>query len=257
MVKRTRATTARKPSIPEPAKDSIDSKLLVPGSVSSAVLVVDVGGNHVKILASEEPNPRRFDSGPMLTPDRMVAGVLELSRDWKYEVVTIGYPGPVARDRPLAEPHNLAAGWIPFDYQAAFGRPVRMINDAAMQALGSYQGGRMLFLGLGTGLGSAMVVNGEVAPMELAHLPYRKERTYEDYLGERGLTRLGPEKWRRHIAAVIELFRAALQPDEVVLGGGNVKLLERLPPNVRRGDNANAFLGGFRMWKSHDDRNRA
>ena len=222
------------------------------------VLAVDVGGSHVKILVSGTgETSRRFDSGPTLTPEAMVAGVLELSQGWQYAAIAIGYPGPVREGKPSAQPHNLGAGWVGYDYEAALGRPVRITNDAAMQALGSYQGGRMLFLGLGTGLGSAMVVHGKLAPMELAHLPYRKKRTYEDYLGERGFARLGLEKWRRHVGAVVELFRAALEPDDIVLGGGNVHKLDELPSRVRRGDNDNAFLGGFRLWEREEpDRSR-
>ena len=178
-----------------------------------------------------------------------MAGVKKLVRGWTYDVVSIGYPGPVLHGRPMAEPYHLGRGWVGFDFAEAFGRPVKVVNDAAMQALGSYKGGHMLFLGLGTGLGSAMIVNGELAPMELAHLPYRKGGTFEDYLGERGLKRLGLKKWRRHVNAVVEMLRGALEPDEVVLGGGNVHRLADLPPGVRRGDNDNAFLGGFRLWQ--------
>lgn len=211
------------------------------------VLVVDVGGTHVKILASGQKEPRRFDSGPTLTAQKMVAGVKRLASDWKYEAVSIGYPGPVLQGRPMAEPHNLASGWVGFDYRAAFGCPVKVINDAAMQALGSYQRGKMLFLGLGTGLGTTMIVDGIVEPMELGHLTYKKA-TYEDYVGLRGLVKHGAHKWRRHVADVVKLLVAALEPDDVVLGGGNVKELKKLPPGCRAGDNANAFVGGFRMW---------
>lgn len=178
----------------------------------------------------------------------MVRGVKELAGDWKYDAVSIGYPGPVLHGLPVAEPHNLGPGWVGFDYEAAFGCPVKVLNDAAMQALGSYQGGKMLFLGLGTGLGSAMVLNGIVEPMELGHLPYRKG-TYEDYVGIRGLDRLGKKKWRQDVADVVAKLIAALEPDDVVLGGGNVKKLKELPPRCRTGDNANAFLGGFRLWE--------
>jgi polyphosphate glucokinase len=212
------------------------------------VLVVDVGGTHVKILATGQKESRRFDSGPTLTPDKMVAGVKALVADWKYECVSIGYPGPVLHDKPVAEPHNLAPGWVAFDYKSAFGCPVQILNDAAMQALGSYKGGKMLFLGLGTGLGTTMIVDGIVEPMELGHLPYKKA-TYEDYVGERGLQKHGAGKWRRHVADVVQLLIAALQPDDVVLGGGNVKRLKDLPPGCRAGDNANAFIGGFRLWE--------
>jgi polyphosphate glucokinase len=212
------------------------------------VLVVDVGGTHVKVLATGQTEPRKFDSGPKLTPERMVLGVKELAKDWNYEAVTIGYPGVVLRGRPIAEPHNLGQGWVQFDYETAFGCPVRIINDAAMQALGSYRGGKMLFLGLGTGLGSTLIVDGIVEPMELGHLPYKKG-TYEDYVGIRGLERRGKKKWRESVADVVARLVAALEPDDVVLGGGNVKKLKELPPGCRVGDNANAFTGGFRVWE--------
>ena len=212
------------------------------------ILVIDVGGRHVKILATGQSESRKFNSGPKLNAKRMVRGVKELAQDWNYGVVTIGYPGLVLRGRLVAEPHNLAHGWVGFDYEAALERPVRIINDAAMQALGSYQGGKMLFLGLGTGLGSTLIVDGIVEPMELGHLPYRKG-TYEDYVGHRGLKRLGKKKWREAVSDVVARLVAALVPDEVVLGGGNVKKLKKLPPGCRVGDNANAFLGGFRVWE--------
>src|SRR5271169_6863664 len=178
----------------------------------------------------------------------MVSQVLKLSYDWKYDVVTIGYPGPVLRGRPVSDPFNLGVGWVGFDFEAAFKLPVKFVNDAAMQALGSYKGGRMLFLGLGTGLGSAMIVEGIIEPMELGHLPYRKS-TYEDYVGLRGLTSHGEKKWRKRVADVVARLVTALEPDDVVLGGGNVKHLDVLPPGCRAGDNANAFLGGFRAWE--------
>jgi polyphosphate glucokinase len=212
------------------------------------VLVVDVGGTHVKILASGQEEPREFPSGPALTAEQMVRGVKELAGDWKYDAVSIGYPGAVLHGRPVAEPHNLAAGWVGFDYGAAFGCPVKVINDAAMQALGSYKGGKMLFLGLGTGLGSAMILDGIIEPMELGHLPYKKS-TYEDYVGIRGLDQHGKKKWCDYVADVVALLIAALEPDDVVLGGGNVKKLKELPPRCRAGDNANAFRGGFRLWE--------
>jgi polyphosphate glucokinase len=211
------------------------------------VLVIDVGGTHVKILATGQSEPRKFDSGPMLTARKMVAGVKKLAGDWSYEAVSIGYPGPVLHGRPMAEPHNLAPGWVGLNYRAAFGRPVKLVNDAAMQALGSYRGGKMLFLGLGTGLGSTLIVDGIVDPMELGHLPYKKA-TYEDYVGLRGLEKHGVHKWRRHVADVVKLLVAALEPDDIVLGGGNVKQLREFPPGCRAGDNANAFIGGFRLW---------
>ncbi len=211
------------------------------------VLVVDVGGTHVKILATGQKQSRKFASGPTMTAAQMVAGVKKLSAGWKYDAVSIGYPGPVLHGQPVAEPHNLAPGWVGFDYRAAFGCPVKLVNDAALQALGGYKGGKMLFLGLGTGLGSTLIVDGIVEPMELGHLPYKKA-TYEDYVGLRGLEKYGQKKWRHHVAEVVELLVAALEPDDVVLGGGNVKQLKELPPRCRAGDNANAFQGGFRLW---------
>lgn len=211
------------------------------------VLVVDVGGTHVKILASGQTEPRKFESGPTLTAEEMVARVLALAGDWPFEVVSVGYPGFVVRGRPVAEPHNLAHGWVGFDFQAMFGHPVKVINDAAMQALGSYEGGKMLFLGLGTGLGSAMVVDGVLEPMELGHLPYKKG-TFEDYVGKRGLVNRGKKRWRQDVADVVARLITALEPDDVVLGGGNVKHLKELPPGCRAGSNANAFVGGFRLW---------
>ena len=211
------------------------------------VLVVDVGGTHVKILATGQQEPRKFASGPTLTAQKMVDGVKQLAGDWKYTAVSIGYPGPVLHGRPMAEPHNLAPGWVGFDDRAAFGCPVKVVNDAAMQALGSYKRGKLLFLGLGTGLGTTMIVDGIVEPMELGHLPYKKA-TYEDYVGLRGLLKHGTHKWRRHVTDVVKLLVAALEPDDVVIGGGNVKELKGLPPGCRAGDNANAFIGGFRLW---------
>ena len=212
------------------------------------VLAIDIGGTHVKILATGHKQHREFSSGPSLTPAQMVQGVKQLAGDWRYDAVAIGYPGAVMHNRPVMEPHNLARGWVGFDFRRAFGRPVRIINDAAMQALGSYQGGKMLFLGLGTGLGTAMIVEGIVEPMELAHLPYRKA-TYEDYVGLRGLQKFGKKKWRQHVADVVATLTAALEPDDIVLGGGNAKKLKALPPKCRLGENANAFVGGFRLWQ--------
>ena len=211
------------------------------------VLAVDVGGTHVKILATGQDQPRKFVSGSKLTPKRMVAEARKLAGKWKYDVVSIGYPGVVTQGRPISEPHNLASGWVGFDFEKAFAVPVKVINDAAMQALGSYKKGRMLFLGLGTGLGSTMIVDGDVQPMELAHLPY-KRGTYEDYVGLRGLERLGRRKWQRHVFDVVDRLSAALEPNDIVLGGGNAKKLKDLPPGCRAGNNANAFLGGFRLW---------
>jgi polyphosphate glucokinase len=212
------------------------------------VLVIDVGGTHVKILATGQDAPREFPSGPELTAKAMVAKVKRLAGKWKYDAVSIGYPGPVLRNRPVAEPHNLGGGWVGFDFEAAFRRPVKVVNDAAMQALGSYKGGKMLFLGLGTGLGSTLVVDKIVEPMELGHLPYKKG-TYEDYVGERTLERVGTKKWRKNVMDVVERLIAALEPEDVVLGGGNVKKLKELPPGCRAGENANAFLGGLRLWR--------
>ncbi len=216
---------------------------------SHKILVVDVGGTHVKMLASGQSTPRKFDSGPMLTAGKMVKLVKAATRDWGYDRVTLGFPGPIINGHALREPHNLGGGWIGCNFSKAFGLPVRVINDAAMQALGSYRGGSMLFLGLGTGLGSAMIVDGVLEPMELAHLPYRKGKTYEDYLGLRGIERLGKKKWRKHVAKVVAKLKAALEADYVVLGGGNSKLLKGIPPGARLGSNGNAFLGGFRLWQ--------
>jgi polyphosphate glucokinase len=213
------------------------------------VLVVDIGGTHVKVLASGQTESRQFDSGPALLPRPMALGTQKIAEGWSYDVVSIGYPGPVLRNRPLAEPHNLGRGWVGFDFEAAFGYPVKLINDAAMQALGSYRGGKMLFLGFGTGLGSTMIVDGIIEPMELGHLPY-KRHTYEDYVGQRGLERVGKHKWRRHVTDVVARLVEALEPDDVVLGGGNVRHLEKLPAGCRAGDNANAFLGGIRLWEN-------
>jgi polyphosphate glucokinase len=211
------------------------------------VLAVDIGGTHVKILASGQKEPRRFPSGPKLTPKEMVADVKKLAQGWKYDAVAIGYPGPVIHGRVVSDPHNLGKGWVAFDFGKAFGKPVKIINDAAMQALGGYKGGKMLYLGLGTGLGSTMIVDGILEPMELAHLSYKKG-TYEDYVGLRGLQKRGKKKWRRFVEDVVTRLSAALEPDDIVLGGGNAKKLKDLPPKARLGDNANAFVGGFRLW---------
>jgi len=214
------------------------------------VLAIDVGGTSVKIMLSSGSESRKFPSGPTMTPQEMVAGVKHLAQEWKYDAVSIGYPGPVIDGHPVAEPPNLAPGWVAFDYDAAFGCPVKIINDAAMQALGSFKGGKLLFLGLGTGLGSTLVAENCIWPMELAHLPYRKA-TYEDYVGIRGLERVGKKRWRKYVVDVIVRLMAALLPTDVVLGGGNVKKLKMLPNGCRAGDNANAFLGGFRLWESN------
>jgi len=213
------------------------------------VLVVDVGGTHVKILATGQEEPRELASGSTLTAEQMVARVKTAAAGWQYDGVSIGYPGPVLHGRPVLDPHNLGPGWVGFAYSAAFGCPVKVVNDAAMQALGSYLGGKMLFLGLGTGLGSTMIVDDIVEPMELGHLPYR-DGTFEDYVGTRGLQKHGLGQWRHDVADVVRRLIAALEPEDVVLGGGNVHQLDTLPPGCRAGDNANAFLGGFRLWES-------
>lgn len=212
------------------------------------VLVIDVGGTNIKLLATGQKDPLKIPSGPKMTARRMAADVRKAAAGWKYAAVSIGYPGPVLHNQPVMEPHNLARGWVGFDFKKAFGRPVKVVNDAAMQALGSYEGGRMLFLGLGTGLGTAFIVEGILEPMELAHLPYKKRRTYEDYVGARGLKRLGKKKWRRSVFKVVEQLKSALEAEHVVLGGGNAKLLKKLPPGARMGSNTKAFAGGFRLW---------
>ena len=216
---------------------------------TETTLVIDVGGTHVKVLATGQKEPVKIPSGPDMTPKKMVKQVREATAGWKYSRVSIGYPGPVIHGHPVSEPHNLGGGWVGFDFKKAFGHPVKIINDAAMQALGIYSGGRMLFLGLGTGLGAAMIVDGILEPMEMAHLPYKKGRTYEDYLGIKGLKRLGKKKWRNHVAEVAEKLKNALEADYVVLGGGNSKLLKTLPPGCRLGSNSTAFTGGFRLWE--------
>jgi len=218
------------------------------------VLVVDVGGTHVKCAATDHPIPSEYASGPQLTAADMVKQVLKLTRKWSYKAVTIGYPGVVAGGRPVREPQNLGSGWVGFDFAAAFARPVRILNDAAMQALGDYAGGKMLFLGLGTGLGSALIVDGVVVPMELAHLQWRNGHDYEYYVGDHGRRRLGEKRWRAKVLEVASDFRNALQPDELVLGGGNARRLERLPPDTRLGDTLAAFRGGMRCW---DDLSRS
>ena len=212
------------------------------------ILVLDVGGTHVKVLATGHKTPAEFSSGPKMTPRKMVLDLRKAIPDWEYSAASIGYPGPVLHNKPVAEPHNLGKGWVGFNYKRALGCPVKIINDAAMQALGHYEGGRMLFLGLGTGLGSALIVDGVLEPMELAHLPYKNGRTYEDYIGLRGLERLGKKKWRKAVFDVVERLKAALEADYVVLGGGNSRRLKTLPPGARLGNNAFAFRGGFRLW---------
>jgi polyphosphate glucokinase len=218
------------------------------------ILVIDVGGTNLKIADSNHSQSVKIPSGPTMSASSMVTDVQNATKGWSYTAVSIGYPGPVGKGRPLAEPHNLAGGWVNHDYGKAFGCPVRIMNDAAMQALGSYEGGHMLFLGLGTGLGSALIIKGVIAPMELAHLPYRGGRTYEDYAGLRGLERMGKAKWRRHVLIVIDYFRKALEADYVVLGGGNARLLKELPEGVKLGANSNAFLGGVRLWNEYEQK---
>ncbi len=211
--------------------------------------MIDVGGTHVKVLATSHRHAIKIPSGTAMTPQQMVRNVRKAVADWSYDVVAIGYPGAVLRGKPVSEPRHLAPGWIGFNFRKAFGRPVRVINDAAMQALGNYKGGRMLFIGLGTGLGTALIVDGVLEPMELAHLPYKKGRTYEEYVGKRGLKRLGKKKWRRAVSDVVARLKAALEVEDVVVGGGNAKLLNKLPPGGRVADNAKAFAGGYRLWR--------
>lgn len=213
------------------------------------VLAIDIGGSHVKVMTSDRNEERRAESGPRMSAANMVAAVRKMVRGWKFDVVSIGYPGPVLHDRPLMEPANLGPHWVGFDFRRAFGVPVRVINDALMQAIGSYEGGRMLFLGLGTGLGAAMIVDNAAQPMELAHLPYRNGKSFEDFVGERGLEKRGRKKWRASVFDVVDRLRVAMQPDYVVIGGGNVENLNELPEDCRRGDNSLAFKGGFRLWQ--------
>ena len=214
------------------------------------VLVIDIGGTHVKVFGTGQGVQREFESGPSLTPRRMLSEVRKLVADWDYDAVSVGYPGLVSQNRPVSDPWNLGKGWAGFNFQAAFKCPVRVVNDAAMQALGSYKRGKMLFLGLGTGLGSTLIVDGIIEPMELGHLPYRKA-TFEDYIGVRGLDKYGKQRWRHYVIDVVRRLVAALEPEDVVLGGGNVHKLKKLPPGCRAGDNANAFLGGFRLWRKN------
>jgi polyphosphate glucokinase len=212
-----------------------------------SILVVDVGGSNVKALLSGESKKRKFPSGPALTATEMAEGVFGLTEGWTFDRVSVGIPTPVRDNRPLAEPVNLGTGWVGFDYEGAFGVPTKVVNDAVMQAIGSYEGGRMLFLGLGTGLGSALIADGVVEPLELGHLPYKK-KTFEEYVSERALERVGKKKWRKEVFETVEQLANAIEPDYVVIGGGGAKELDELPPNSRRGDNENAFVGGFRLW---------
>jgi polyphosphate glucokinase len=221
-----------------------------------AILTVDVGGSHVKFMTDRQRTKREFSSGPKLSAKAMVAKVRKLTEDWSYDVVSLGYPGPVVHNRPLAEPHNLGRGWVGFDFQKAFGCPTKVVNDALMQALGSYEGGKMLFLGLGTGLGSAMIVDGNLEPMELGHLPYRNGKTFEDFVGAAGLERQGKQRWRQNVDDVVKRLIAAMEPDYVVLGGGNADKLDALPKKTRLGNNADALVGGFRLWRSRTHKPR-
>jgi polyphosphate glucokinase len=217
------------------------------------ILVVDIGGTNVKMLASGHEKPRKFPSGPELTPEQLVAGVLSATKDWDYEVVSIGFPGPVLCGQPMTEAVNLGPGWMAFDFAAAFHRPVKVINDAAMQALGSYQGGKMLFVGLGTGFGATVIMDGIIEPLELGRFRYKKH-TLEYYVGVRGLKRQGRKRWQRRVEEVLERLITALKPSDVVVGGGNAKKLKPFPPGTRLGDNAYAFLGGFRLWEGEADK---
>jgi polyphosphate glucokinase len=215
------------------------------------ILVIDIGGTNIKLKLSDSDEVRKFPSGPDLTPHLLMEGLKTATADWQYDAVSIGYPGPVLREKILLEPVNLGRGWIGFDFAGGLGKPVKLSNDAAMQALGSYDGGRMLFLGLGTGLGTTLIIDGVVAPMELGHLPYKKNGSFEDYIGEAGRKRLGRKKWQKAVHDVVNRLQHALVADYVVLGGGNVKKLDELPPGCRAGSNANAFIGGVRLWH-HD-----
>ncbi len=212
------------------------------------VLVIDIGGTHIKVAASDRLVPLKIVSGPTLTAEQMASQVVELTADWEYDAITIGFPGPVINDRPGAEPHNLGQGWVDFDFQKAFPKPVRFLNDAAMQALGGYSGGKMLFLGTGTGLGSALIDDGHILPLELAHLPYKKKLTYEDYIGLAGLERRGKRRWRRSVTDIVNRLRAAFVADSVLLGGGNAKLMKKLPEATVLGANSNAITGGIALW---------
>ena len=221
-----------------------------------AVLSVDVGGSHVKVMTNRKRIKLQFESGPDLSAKEMVKKVTELTKDWSYDVIAVGYPGPVVRDRPATEPYNLGPGWKGFDFARAFTRPTKVVNDAVMQALGGYEGGKMLFLGLGTGLGSAMIVDGVLVPMELGHLPYRKGKSFEDFVGEAGLKRHGKKRWERYVDDVVGRLVAALEPEYVILGGGNADKLGTLPKKSRLGRNGNAFLGGFKLWHTNPSTGR-
>ncbi len=216
-----------------------------------AILVIDVGGSHIKLRLQGLDEVRKCLSGPNLTPHDMIQKVHAATADWKFDRATIGFPSPVVDGVIQREPVNLGDGWLDFDFAPILGCPVKLINDAAMQALGSYEGGRMLFLGLGTGLGTALIYNNFVLPMELGHLPYKKGQSFEEYVGQAALKQLGRRKWKDAVFDIVARLRAAFLSDYVVLGGGNVKKLDELPPACRMGDNRNAFLGGMRMWDEH------
>lgn len=216
--------------------------------MSQQVLAIDIGGTNVKIRVEADPQKRSFPSGPNLTPQQMVEGVIDLAKDWQYDTISIGLPAPIINNRPAHDPVNLGKGWVDFDYDATFAKPVKLLNDAAMQAVGSYEGGRMLFLGLGTGLGSCLIAQHVIIPTELAHMPYRKGKSFEQFVGVKGLKKHGKREWTRDVNAVIKILSDALIPDYVVLGGGNSSKLKKLPEKCRLGANANAFIGGFRLW---------
>jgi polyphosphate glucokinase len=213
------------------------------------ILAIDIGGTHLKVRLSTGTEKRAVESGVTMTPEKMVDAVRGMASDWTYDAIAMGYPGPVTDHVPVSDPHNLAPGWKGFDFAAAFGKPVRIVNDALMQAIGGYEGGHMLFLGLGTGLGSAMIAGNVCLPLELAHLPYKKKRTFEEFVGVHALEAEGKHEWRLIVSDVVTRLQAALRPDYVVIGGGNADKLKELPPKCRVGDNENAFLGGFRIWQ--------
>lgn len=217
---------------------------------NTKILVIDIGGTHVKLQASTHRHPVMFPSGHKMSAKKMVAAVKKLTSGWKYNAISIGYPGPVVHGHIINEPFNLGKGWVGFNFRKTFGCPVKIINDATMQALANYKGGRMLFLGLGTGLGSAMIIDGVIEPMELAHLPYKHGKTYEDYIGTAGLKRLGKKKWRQEVRSIVSKFKAALQADYIILGGGNARLIKTLPDGIKMGNNLDVFKGGYRLWKS-------
>jgi predicted NBD/HSP70 family sugar kinase len=248
------APTTRTRAAARPATSASRATTRAANTATKKVLVIDIGGTNVKVLATGGREAIKIPSGKSMTPAKMVREVKAATRDWSYDVVSIGYPGPVVHDKIALEPKNLGKGWVGFDFARAFGKPVKLINDAAMQALGSYRGGRMLFLGLGTGLGSTLIIDGVIEPMELAHAPYKKGRTFEDYVGQRGLDKRGKKKWTKHVFDVIALLKSVLVADYVVLGGGNTRLLDKLPKDVFRGSNENAFLGGFRLWDDTPER---